>query len=130
MKTNERNAFALLAGSASALVTTVVLLLWSALSTDYVLTFSIVLQSVAVVVVFYLMVAGTLIYAKWLPKKSNPLFPIMGLITFVALQFENLIIGYQLSFGYLLLSFAVCMIVSFIVPFLMLSMLIKADILH
>lgn len=130
MKTTERNAFALLAGSVSALVSTVALLVWSVLSTDFVFTFSGVLQSVAVIVVFYLLIAGSLIYAKFLPKKSFALFSVIGLVNFVALQFQNLLIGYQLSFDYLLLSFIVSIIFAFIVPFLMLSVLVRAEILH
>jgi hypothetical protein len=130
MRTSERNIFALLAGSASALVTTVVLLLWLMLSTDYALTFSGVLQSVAVVVVFYLLVVGAVIYAKFLPKKSVALFSVIGLVDFVALQFQNVLIGFQLSADYLLVSFAASMVFAFIVPFLMLSVLVKAEILH
>ena len=112
------------------IVTTVVLLLWSAFSTDFVVTFSTILQSVAVVVVFYLMIVGTLIYGKFLPKKSFALFPVIGLVNFVAIQFQNLMIGYQLSTNYLILSFTVSMVFAFIVPFLMLSALVKAEILH
>jgi hypothetical protein len=130
MKTNERNAFALLAGSASALVTTVALLIWSAFLTAFVFTFSNVLQSVAVVVVFYLMMAGSLIYAKFLPKKSFALFSVIGLVNFVALQFQNLLIGFQITSEYLLVSLVVSMVFAFIVPFLMLSLLVKAEILH
>ena len=130
MKTNERNAFALLAGSASALVTTVALLVWAVVSTDFVFTLPVVLQSVSVVVVFYLMMAGVLIYAKFLPKKSFALFSVIGLVNFVALQFQNLLIGFQITTEYLLISLIASIVFAFIVPFLMLSVLVKAEILH
>jgi hypothetical protein len=130
LKTNERNAFALLGGSASALVTVVALLISFALFNGVIFSFSGVLQSVAVVVVFYLLIVGSLIYAKFLPKKSFALFSVIGLTNFVALQFQNLLIGFPISTEYLVASFVVSMVFAFIVPFLMLSILVRAEILH
>jgi hypothetical protein len=130
LKTNERNAFALLGGSASALVTVVALLISFALFNGVIFSFSGVLQSVAVVVVFYLLIVGSLIYAKFLPKKSFALFSVIGLTNFVALQFQNLLIGFPISTEYLMASLVVSMVFAFIVPFLMLSLLVKAEILH